>query len=103
VLRQNRAIGTAGLAAASVEAVVMDGKADDRLHIIDGLLSALARIGDVNRVVGSAAGRDEAKVALIGELGLSDVQANHVLDMTVARLTTGARADLAAEADRLRS
>jgi DNA gyrase subunit A len=81
----------------------MDEKADARLHIIEGLLAALDRIGDVHRVVGAAAGRDEARAGLVADLGFSDVHANHVLDMTVGRQTAGARADLAAEADRLRS
>ena len=81
----------------------MDDKADQRLHIIEGLLAALDRIADVNRVVGSSPGRDEARAGLMADLDLSDVQANHVLDMTVARQTAGARADLAAEAVHLRS
>lgn len=81
----------------------MDDKADERLHIIEGLLAALDRMSEVDRLVSAAEGRAEARAALAAGLGLTDVQANHVLDMTVARRTAGARADLVAEAARLRS
>lgn len=81
----------------------MDEKAAQRLHIIEGLLTALDRIDEVNRVVGAASGREEARAALVTELGFSDVQATHILDMTVGRQTSRARAELAAEADLLRS
>ena len=76
---------------------------DDRLHIIEGLLTALDRLGEVNDAVGGAPTRDDARTALVERLGVSTVQANHILDMTIGRQTIGGRADLVAEAERLRS
>ena len=76
---------------------------EDRLHIIEGLLTALDRLGEVNEAVRTSATRDDARTALVERLGVSTVQANHILDMTIGRQTSGARADLAAEAERLRS
>lgn len=75
----------------------------DRLHIIEGLLLALDRLGEVNDAVGASATRDDARTAVAERLGVSTVQANHILDMTVARQTRAARADLVDEAERLRS
>ena len=79
-----------------------DDDDDARLHIIEGLLLALDRLPEVNDAVSSAPTRDEARTALTDRLGVSTVQANHILDMTVGRQTSGARADLVAEAERLR-
>jgi DNA gyrase subunit A len=80
----------------------MTNPSGERLHIIEGILSALDRIGDVNAAVAGSPTREDARTALVERLGVSDVQANHILDMTVARQTAGARADLLAEAERLR-
>ena len=80
-----------------------DDDADgQRLHIIEGLLTALDRMDEVRAVVTASPRRHDAAVALVDRLGFSEVQANHVLDLTVARQTAGARADLVAEAERLR-
>jgi DNA gyrase subunit A len=78
-------------------------KAADRLHIVEGLLTALDELARVNELVGSAADRAAAKAALSSALGLSEVQVNHVLDMTVARQTQLGRSELRREAELLRS
>jgi DNA gyrase subunit A len=81
----------------------MDQRAADRLHIIEGLLTALENLAQVNQVVGESEDRVAATAALAAALDLSEVQVDHVLDMTIARQTRLGRAELQSEADFLRS
>jgi DNA gyrase subunit A len=78
-------------------------KAADRLHIVEGLLTALDDLTRVNDVVGGCTDRAAAKAALSAAFGLSDIQVNCVLDMTVARQTQLGRSELRREAELLRS
>jgi DNA gyrase subunit A len=78
-------------------------KRQDRLHLVDGLLIALL---DIDRVVALIRGSDDAaaaKVALMAEFGLTDVQATYILDTPLRRLTRFDRLELEAEQDRLRA
>jgi DNA gyrase subunit A len=81
----------------------VDQKAQDRLHIIEGVLLALDNLPTVNEVVGRSADRAAAKAALRSELALSEVQVEHVLDPTIARQTKLGRDELRKEAEHLRS
>lgn len=63
-------------------------KAEARLHVVDGLLIALARIDDVVRVIRAAKDTAAARAALIRKFALSDIQAGHILDMPLRRLVT---------------
>ncbi|MGQ0562797.1 MAG: DNA gyrase subunit A, partial [Gemmatimonadota bacterium] len=57
-------------------------------HIIDGLLIALANIEAVVRVIRKAMNRDDAAEKLRKKFELSEKQANAILDMRLARLTS---------------
>ncbi|MDG2111182.1 MAG: DNA topoisomerase 4 subunit A, partial [Actinomycetota bacterium] len=67
-----------------------------REHILEGLLIALDNIDLVIRIIRSSADVPEAREQLIAQLSLSEIQANHILDMQLRRLT-------ALEVDKLRA
>ena len=71
-------------------------KAETDLHITQGLLLALAHIDDVIDEIKRSADRAEASERLRDRFGLSDVQADAILRMRLARLT-------ALEGDQLRA
>ena len=62
-------------------------KAQDRLHIIDGLRIAVQNIDEVVEIIKKSANVDEARTRLMERFTLSDVQARAILDMRLARLT----------------
>ncbi len=62
-------------------------KAESRAHIVRGLLIALDNIDRVVQIIRSSANVDEARGALMEEFDLSEIQANHILDMPLRRLT----------------
>ena len=63
-------------------------KAQDEAHITEGLIKALERIDDVIDLIRSSADRSEARTGLMNdEYGFSEIQANHILDMQLVRLT----------------
>ncbi len=59
----------------------------DRLHILDGLKIALDNIDRVIQIIRESADDDVAKKGLIDEFGLSEVQAQAILEMRLKRLT----------------
>ena len=78
-------------------------KAEARLHVVDGLLIALSAIDEVVSIIRSSKEANEAKTKLIEKLNLSDVQATHILDMPLRRLTSLERSRLDKEAKALRT
>ena len=62
-------------------------KATARLHILEGLRIALDNIEEVIKVIRASESTAIAKEALISRFALSDVQAQHILDMPLRRLT----------------
>ncbi len=62
-------------------------KAEERSHIIEGLIIALDNIDDIVALIRAAADTEEARNGLIIRYGLSEIQANHILDMPLRRLT----------------
>ncbi|MDQ4096005.1 MAG: DNA gyrase subunit A [Actinomycetota bacterium] len=62
-------------------------KAEERAHILEGLILALDHIDEVIALIRAAGDVEEARNGLIGRLGLSGVQAQHILDMPLRRLT----------------
>ena len=63
-------------------------KAQDEAHITEGLIKALERIDDVIDLIRSSADRSEARTGLMNdEYGFTEIQANHILDMQLVRLT----------------
>src|SRR5689334_21463230 len=61
-------------------------KAQERAHLVEGLLLALANIDEVVRIIRGSADVSEARAALIERFELSDVQAGYILDMQLRRL-----------------
>ncbi len=78
-------------------------KARRRLHLIEGLLIALDAIDLVVSIIRSSQDAAEAKQRLMDELNLTEVQAVHILDMQLRRLTALAKLELEAEAEELRA
>ncbi len=78
-------------------------KAQDRLHILDGLLIALDAIDEVVAIVRSSQDAAEARGRLIERFSLSLVQAAHILDMALRRLTALAKLELEEESAGLRA
>ncbi|HEV8298693.1 MAG TPA: DNA gyrase subunit A, partial [Acidimicrobiales bacterium] len=76
-------------------------RAQERLHIVEGYLIALDAIDLVIALVRSSQDRAEARGKLMSELGLSEIQANHILDMTISKLVALERLNLEEERDEL--
>ncbi len=62
-------------------------KAKDRAHIVEGLRIALHNIEKIIRIIRGSANTEEAKGALMEQVGLSDVQSKAILEMKLSRLT----------------
>ena len=62
-------------------------KAEARAHIMRGLLIALDNIDRVVQIIRSSRTVDDARSGLMDEFALSEIQANHILDMPLRRLT----------------
>ncbi|NEZ47848.1 DNA gyrase subunit A [Clostridium niameyense] len=62
-------------------------KAEDRAHILEGLKIALDNIDEVIKLIRSSKSASEAKEGLISRFGLSEKQAQAILDMKLQRLT----------------
>ena len=61
-------------------------KAEERAHILEGLVIALAKIDEVIKIIKTAEDRDDARDKLCDKFVLSERQANAILDMRLARL-----------------
>ena len=62
-------------------------KAEARAHILEGLLIALDNIDEIVRIIRGSANTSVAKAQLMERFGLSEKQAQAILDMRLARLT----------------
>ncbi len=62
-------------------------KAEQRLHILEGLTKALDHLDRVIRTIRASKDPREARSKLMGMLSLSEVQAQAILDMRLQRLT----------------
>ena len=70
-------------------------KAEARLHIVEGLVKALDMIDAVVKAIRASKDRAAARTALMGKrFGFSEIQANHILDMPLGRLTQLGRDEL---------
>lgn len=76
-------------------------KAQERLHLVDGLLLALLDIDEVIQVIRSSENADAAKEKLIKVFDLDEIQAQYILDLRLRRLTKMSRLELEAERDDL--
>ncbi|NQV06792.1 DNA gyrase subunit A [bacterium] len=63
------------------------GKAKARAHIVEGLLIALDNIDEVVKIIRASDDTEEARQTLMARFELSEVQATHILDMPLRRLT----------------
>ncbi|WP_318200873.1 DNA topoisomerase IV subunit A [Streptomyces sp. SCL15-4] len=77
------------------------GKKRDRLHLVEGLLTALVDIDEVIRIIRSSENSAQAKERLIERFSLSEVQTQYILDTPLRRLTKYDRIELEAEKDKL--
>ncbi|OKK13365.1 DNA gyrase/topoisomerase IV subunit A [Streptomyces sp. CB02400] len=77
------------------------GKRRDRLHLVEGLLTALVDIDEVIRLIRSSENSAQAKQRLMERFSLSDIQTQYILDTPLRRLTKYDRIELEAEQDRL--
>ena len=62
-------------------------KAEDRAHILEGLLKALDHIDEIIRIIRAADDGDDAKQKLIERFAFTDVQAQAIVDMRLRALT----------------
>ncbi len=74
-------------------------KAEDRAHILEGLLIAVKNIDEVVRIIRESRDRAAAAEALIARFGLSRIQAAAILEMRLHQLTGLAIEDLQREYD----
>ncbi len=72
-------------------------KAEERAHILDGLLVALSNLDEVIRIIRRSESTDDAKATLCAQFLLSDIQAQAILDMQLRRLTGLERSKLQQE------
>jgi DNA gyrase subunit A len=76
-------------------------KRRDRLHLVEGLLTALVDIDEVIRIIRSSDNSAQAKERLIERFSLSEIQTQYILDTPLRRLTRFDRIELESEKDRL--
>lgn len=76
-------------------------KAQDRAHVLEGLIVALDDIDDVVKLIKSSKSSEEAKLGLMREYKLSEIQAQAILDMTLRKLTSLEQEKLRREHDDL--
>ncbi len=78
-------------------------KAQERAHILEGLLKALDIIDEVIHTIRASANTAEAKANLISKFGFTDPQAQAIVDMRLRTLTGLEREKLQAEYDELQA
>jgi len=79
-------------------------KAEDRAHLIEGLLKALNVIDEVIATIRGSEDSADAKAKLMSApFAFSELQAQYILDMTLSRLTKLARINLEQEMEELRA
>ena len=76
-------------------------KAQDRMHIVQGLLIAQDNIDEVVHIIRSSKNIDEAKSTLMERFGLNEIQSAAIVDMRLRALTGLERDKLEAERNEL--
>src|SRR3954466_6128290 len=77
-------------------------KAERRAHVLEGYLKALDNIDAIVALIRAATDVDEARTQLMERFELSEIQAQAILDLRLARLTGLARKEIEAEYGDLR-
>jgi len=78
-------------------------KAQERLHLVDGLLIAILDIDEVISVIRSSDDTAAAREKLMKVFELSELQTNYILEMPLRRLTKFSRIELEKEQSELQS
>ncbi len=78
------------------------GKRQARLHLVEGLLIAILDIDRVIKLIRESDEVDEARQKLRDSFGLSELQAEYILELRLRRLTKFSRIELENERDTLR-
>ena len=76
-------------------------KRRDRLHLVEGLLIAVLDIDEIIQVIRTSEDSDQARKRLQDVFDLSELQAEHILELRLRRLTKFSRIELEAEHDEL--
>ena len=76
-------------------------KAQERAHIIEGLIIASDNIDEVVRIIKASSSPADARMALMQRFNLSEVQANAIVEMRLGQLTGINQDKLHAEMDEL--
>ena len=69
-------------------------KAEERAHVLEGYLIALDNLDEVIALIRGSADTDAARTGLMERFGLSEIQAQAILDLRLARLTGLARKEI---------
>ena len=77
------------------------GKAQSRVHLVEGLLKALSNLDEVIRILRQAPDGSTAKINLCSQLDLSEVQGDAILAMPLRRLTSLEQQNLQQEFEQL--
>ena len=75
--------------------------AEKRVHILEGLKIALDHIDAVIKLIRASKTDEEARTGLIDQFGLTEIQANSILEMKLRRLTGLEREKIESELDEL--
>jgi DNA gyrase subunit A len=78
-------------------------KAQDRLHLVNGLLIAILDIDKVIKVIRASDDTAAARVALMKGFKLSEIQTNYILEMPLRRLTKFSKLELEKEQKELKA
>ena len=76
-------------------------KAQERLHLVEGLLIAILDIDDVIAIIRSSDDTAQARSRLMEVFELSETQTNYILEMPLRRLTKFSRIELETERNKL--
>ncbi|MDK1327443.1 DNA topoisomerase (ATP-hydrolyzing) [Arthrobacter sp. zg-Y1143] len=78
------------------------GRKKDRLHLVEGLLIAIVDIDEVIQIIRSSDETAQARQRLMAVYDLTEIQANHILELRLRQLTKYSRIELEKEQDELR-
>ena len=78
------------------------GRAEARLHILEGLQKAVDRIDEVVQTIKQSKDTEDARRNLESKFGLDELQSNAIVEMKLGRLTGLSRKELEEEQEKLR-
>ncbi|NOX71288.1 MAG: DNA gyrase subunit A [Candidatus Micrarchaeota archaeon] len=78
-------------------------KAEKRAHILEGLIIALDHIDEVIKLIKSSKDVPTAREGLMSNFGLTEIQANAILEMKLSRLTNMEQSKVRAELESLKN